>query len=171
MPVLVLLTAAITLGPALAVRPNRIPAADAFEVRVGPLRVRGPDIRTPLDDVFPTPTTAPPKSPSATTTSTTTTTSPPPPADGFTSIDRTPGPRTQTGPASWYEGKLGECAHRTIPLRTVVKVLNLENGRSTRCTVTNRGPYRTGRIIDLSRGSFAEIAQLSKGVVEVRIEW
>ena len=48
---------------------------------------------------------------------------------------------------------------------------NLSNGRSTRCRVTTRGPYADGRVIDLSRGAFSQIADPSAGVIDVRISW
>jgi len=37
--------------------------------------------------------------------------------------------------------------------------------------VTDRGPYSGGRIIDLDRGTFDQIADSSQGVIQVRITW
>jgi hypothetical protein len=54
---------------------------------------------------------------------------------------------SETGGASWYDYRSGECAHQTIPKGTVVTVTNLANGASTTCVVTDRGPYDGGRII------------------------
>jgi rare lipoprotein A (peptidoglycan hydrolase) len=89
-------------------------------------------------------------------------TSPPPP----------PAPtNSQTGQASYYSDGHGECAHRTLPIGTRVKVTNTANGKATTCTVTNRGPFVEGRIIDLAKSTFAEIAPTSQGVINVRIEW
>jgi rare lipoprotein A len=89
-------------------------------------------------------------------------TSPPPP----------PAPtNSQTGQASHYRDGHGECAHRTLPIGTRVRVVNVENGKATSCTVTNRGPFVEGRIIDLATSTFAEIAPTSQGVINVRIEW
>lgn len=171
MPVLVLLLAGLTIGPAPAVHANRTALGERFEIRVGPLRVRGPDVATPVDEVFPAPTTTTTKpstkpAPAATTTTTTTTKPPAPSPPAEPSKER-----TQSGSASWYEGRTGQCAHRTLPLKTVVKVTNLENGKSTRCKVTNRGPYHGGRVIDLTKGSFAKVAPLSRGVIKVRVDW
>jgi rare lipoprotein A (peptidoglycan hydrolase) len=53
----------------------------------------------------------------------------------------------------------------------VVTVVNRANGRSTTCTVADRGPYVDGWIIDLDRGVFAEIAHPDEGVIDVRISW
>lgn len=78
---------------------------------------------------------------------------------------------TQVGIASWYNDKDGRCAHRTAPIGTVVTVTNLANGSSVQCTVTNRGPYAGGRVIDLSDSTFARIAPLSQGIADVRVEW
>lgn len=78
---------------------------------------------------------------------------------------------TQTGGASWYAYRTGECAHKTIPKGTVVTVTNLANGASTTCVVTDRGPYDGDRIIDLDRSTFAQIADPGQGVIQVRITW
>jgi rare lipoprotein A len=80
--------------------------------------------------------------------------------------------QSQTGQASWYRAApYGVCAHRTLPMGTVVRVTNLANGRSTSCRVGDRGPFVRGWIIDLARGTFAELAPPSTGVISVRIEW
>ena len=80
-------------------------------------------------------------------------------------------PNAQEGGASWYAYNPGECAHQTIPKGTVVTVTNLANGASTTCVVTDRGPYGGGRIIDLDRSTFAQLADPSAGVIQVRITW
>lgn len=79
--------------------------------------------------------------------------------------------RSQTGPASWYPAPAGTCAHKTLPIGTVVTVTDLENGRQTTCRVEDRGPYQGGRIIDLSKTTFAQLAPPSRGVIQVRITW
>jgi rare lipoprotein A len=48
-------------------------------------------------------------------------------------------------------------AHKTLPLGTMLLVTNLENGKSVKVKVNDRGPFIKGRIIDLSRSSFAKI--------------
>jgi rare lipoprotein A len=53
----------------------------------------------------------------------------------------------------------------------VVTVTDLDNGRRTTCRVEDRGPYEGGRIIDLSRSTFAQLAPLSEGLIDVRITW
>jgi rare lipoprotein A len=61
-------------------------------------------------------------------------------------------------------------AHRTLPFDTVVRVTNLNNGRSTTVRITDRGPFVEGRIIDLSLAAAREIESVGPGVVPVRLE-
>ncbi len=78
----------------------------------------------------------------------------------------------QTGGASWYvHGDELTAAHRSLPKGTVVTVTNLENGKSVKVRINDRGPYIAGRIIDLNRVAFEEIASVSDGVIDVRITW
>jgi len=92
--------------------------------------------------------------------------------------------RSATGIASWYgpdfNGKLtasGEvydmnaltAAHKTLPLGTIVEVKNLENGRTVRLTVNDRGPFVRGRIIDLSYRGAKELGVIKKGTARVRV--
>lgn len=80
-------------------------------------------------------------------------------------------PHIQEGVASWYERNGLVAAHKTLPKGTLVKVTNLENGKSVVVTIDDRGPYVDGRIIDLSDDAFARLAPLSKGTVSVQISW
>lgn len=91
----------------------------------------------------------------------------------------------ETGDASFYGAKhhgrrtaSGEvfdasdltAAHRRLPFGTRVRVTNLENGRNVVVEVNDRGPFVRGRIIDLSRAAFRQIADVSDGVVRVRVQ-
>ncbi|MFN8015980.1 MAG: G5 domain-containing protein [Acidimicrobiia bacterium] len=78
---------------------------------------------------------------------------------------------TQQGNASWYSHIPGTCAHRTLPMGTIVTVRNNSTGATTTCKVADRGPFGSGRIIDLSKDVFANIAPTSKGIVGVTISW
>lgn len=60
-------------------------------------------------------------------------------------------------------------AHRTLPFGTEATVINLENGRSVDVVVNDRGPYRRGRIIDLSRRAAEMLGLVEKGIGQVRI--
>jgi rare lipoprotein A len=97
-----------------------------------------------------------------------------PKADGF----------VQYGKASWYGGKFhgrrtanGEiydmnektAAHKTLPMGTYVKVLNLSNRKQSVVRINDRGPFVKGRIIDLSRAVAEEIDLIGPGVVDVKI--
>ena len=133
-----------------------------------------------------TTTTAPPRSTTTTTAAPTTTTAPPatttttapPPTTAPPAPAPAPPPppppapaNQQSGKASWYRYRAGECAHRTLPRGTVVTVTNVANGATATCTVTDRGPYTGGRIIDLDDDTFAQLAPLSAGVIDVSITW
>jgi rare lipoprotein A len=92
---------------------------------------------------------------------------------------------TEEGNASWYGNPFhgrrasnGEvydmnkftAAHRTLPFETMVRVTNLNNGKSTTVRITDRGPFVAGRIIDLSLAAAREIESVGPGVVPVRLE-
>jgi len=101
--------------------------------------------------------------------------------------DRETGPEKfyQKGLASWYgrefHGKTtasGEkfdmndmtAAHKTLPFGTVVEVKNLENGKSVRLKINDRGPYRGNRIIDLSFSGAKELGIIKAGEANVGIK-
>ena len=77
----------------------------------------------------------------------------------------------QSGKGTWYGAPSMTAAHPTLPFGTVVRVTNLENGRAVTVTIRDRGPWGDGRIIDLSKDAFAQLAPLSEGVIPVRIRW
>lgn len=54
-------------------------------------------------------------------------------------------------------------ANKTLPLGTRIRVTNVRNGRSTVVRINDRGPYVAGRCVDLSRASFARIADIGQG--------
>jgi rare lipoprotein A len=89
------------------------------------------------------------------------------------------------GVASWYgkefHGKLaanGEvfdmtaftAAHRKLPLGSIVRVLNLENGKSVHVRITDRGPYVIGRMLDLSEAAARALEMVEMGTAAVQIE-
>jgi len=94
---------------------------------------------------------------------------------------------TMIGLASWYGGgeKLNKytasgevfdpeaptCAIWDVPYGTYLKVTNLGNGYWILVRVNDRGPAkRLGRLIDLSRRAFSEIASLKEGLIKVKVE-
>ncbi|WP_445979202.1 septal ring lytic transglycosylase RlpA family protein [Aliarcobacter cryaerophilus] len=60
-------------------------------------------------------------------------------------------------------------AHKTLPMNTVVRVDNLDNGRSTIVRINDRGPFVAGRIIDLSNKAAHEIDMVRKGTAKVKV--
>lgn len=60
-------------------------------------------------------------------------------------------------------------AHKTLPMNTVVRVKNLENGRSIVVRINDRGPFVDERIIDLSNKAANEIGMIAKGTAKVKI--
>lgn len=92
---------------------------------------------------------------------------------------------SEVGIASWYGPDFhakrtanGEkynmhsltAAHRTLPLPSIVKITNLENGRSLVVRVNDRGPYARNRIIDVSKKVAQLLGFLEKGTAKVRVE-
>ncbi len=90
----------------------------------------------------------------------------------------------QLGEASWYGGEFhgrktanGEvydmhkksAAHKILPFNTYVKVLNLSNNKYTIVRINDRGPFKKGRIIDLSYAAAKEIDLVGPGVANVKI--
>ena len=90
----------------------------------------------------------------------------------------------ETGVASWYgpnfHGKLtanGEtydkhgmtAAHKTLPLNSMVFVTNMENGKTVKLRLNDRGPFVEGRIIDLSYGA-AKVLGV-EGLAKVRVQY
>lgn len=88
----------------------------------------------------------------------------------------------QRGIASWYGPNFhskktsnGEvynmyaqtAAHKTLPMNTMVKVDNLDNGKSTIVRINDRGPFVSGRIIDLSNKAAHDIDMVGKGTANV----
>jgi rare lipoprotein A len=65
-------------------------------------------------------------------------------------------------------------AHRTLPFGSIVRVTNLENGRSVTVRIIDRGPYgqnyREGTIIDVSRAAARRLRMIRDGQVRVRVE-
>jgi rare lipoprotein A len=61
-------------------------------------------------------------------------------------------------------------AHKTLAFDTRVRVTNTANGKSVVVRINDRGPFVSGRCLDLARGAFAEIASLGSGVITARYE-
>ena len=94
-------------------------------------------------------------------------------------------PKTQIGIAPYYGKKFhkkrtanGEifnmykvsAAHKSYPLGTKVRVTNLENGKSIKLVINDRGPFVKGRIIDLSYKAARKLDFVNQGTTKVRID-
>jgi rare lipoprotein A len=92
---------------------------------------------------------------------------------------------SEIGIASWYgppynnrrgaNGKIYDqnaitAAHRTLPLGSLIRVTNLQTGKSAMMHVTDRGPFVPGRILDLSLGAAKELGVWRTGTARVRID-
>ena len=92
---------------------------------------------------------------------------------------------SETGDASWYGEKFhgkptasGEpfdmyaytAAHRTLPFGTMVTVTNLSNNKSIDVRITDRGPFKKSRIVDLSYQAAKEIGLVQVGIAKVDVE-
>jgi peptidoglycan lytic transglycosylase len=92
---------------------------------------------------------------------------------------------TEIGEASWYGGRhVGRrtasgvrldtihdtAAHRSLPLDSLARVTNLDNGRSVIVRVTDRGPSSHRLVIDLSPSAAAELRMVRAGIVPVEVE-
>ena len=89
----------------------------------------------------------------------------------------------EVGMASWYapngrrsangdvyDGQAMTAAHRTLPMGTVIRVTNLTTGVAATVTVTDRGPFVRGRVLDLSTAAAKATGVYRMGVAQVRIE-
>jgi rare lipoprotein A len=62
------------------------------------------------------------------------------------------------------------CAHPSAPFGTRLKVTDLETGREVVVTVTDRGPFVRGRVVDLSLAAARALRMVERGVAKVRVE-
>ncbi len=69
-----------------------------------------------------------------------------------------------------YDMHARTAAHKTWPMDTMVKVKNLQNGKSTIVRINDRGPFVRGRIIDCSYTAGKEIGLDRMGIAKVQIE-
>jgi rare lipoprotein A len=93
--------------------------------------------------------------------------------------------RIKSGLASWYgdmwqgrrtaSGRIFDmnemtAAHKTLPFGSKVKVTDLRNQRSVIVTITDRGAFFPGRVIDLSLAAARQLRMVNTGVDPVRLE-
>ena len=93
--------------------------------------------------------------------------------------------RHQAGIASWYgkheagrstaSGAVFDpsrlsAAHRSLPFGTCVHVMRFDNGRSVVVPINDRGPYKSGRLIDVSEAAAVVLDMKEDGLVRVQID-
>lgn len=91
----------------------------------------------------------------------------------------------ETGIASWYgpgfhekrtaNGEIYDqndmtAAHKTLPMPSIVRVTNLDNGRSVVVRVNDRGPFVAGRVVDMTRRGAQLLGFLGNGTAKVRVQ-
>ena len=91
---------------------------------------------------------------------------------------------TQTGVASWYGSNFhgkntasGEtynqksltAAHKTLPFNTLVRVRNMDNGKTVVVRINDRGPFKKNRIIDLSKKAATQLGMAGVGTANVKL--
>jgi len=78
------------------------------------------------------------------------------------------GRRTASG--TRYDGRAMTCAHRTHPFGTLLRVTDVESGKSVTVKVTDRGPFAPGRVVDLSWAAARALGILEQGLARVKVE-
>jgi rare lipoprotein A (peptidoglycan hydrolase) len=74
--------------------------------------------------------------------------------------------------ASWLDTIApGTCADNVAPMGAVLVVTDTATGGSVTCQVVSRGPFVSGRVLDLAVESFARLAPPGLGLVDVRVTW
>ncbi|MFV0338556.1 MAG: septal ring lytic transglycosylase RlpA family protein [Chthoniobacterales bacterium] len=76
--------------------------------------------------------------------------------------------KTAIGEKMWAWSK--NAAHKTLPLPCLIRVTNLQNGRSTKVRVNDRGPFIDGRNLDVSASVAKKLRFYDQGLVPVRVE-
>lgn len=88
---------------------------------------------------------------------------------------------TQCGMASWYamtsrtasgeraNPNMMTAAHRNLPFGSVVTVVNLDNGKTVKVRINDRGPFVKSRVIDVTRQAAKELGFLGRGVARVKV--
>jgi len=77
----------------------------------------------------------------------------------------------ERGLASYYSGTAAgqmTCAHRTRPFGSMITVTH--GDKSIQCRVTDRGPFKQGRIVDVSLSAAKALGMMSAGIIAVTLE-
>lgn len=92
-------------------------------------------------------------------------------ADGLASWYGVPFHGRRTANGEVFDKNLLTAAHPTLPLPSLVRVTNLENGRELVLRVNDRGPFVDDRVIDVSRRAARDLGFERQGLAQVRVEF
>jgi rare lipoprotein A len=77
---------------------------------------------------------------------------------------------SERGVASWLSIAAGTCAENAAPMGAMLTVTNAA-GVSITCKVVSRGPFVSGRVIDLAASTFSQLGPLTQGLISVTVTW
>ncbi|MBR0692922.1 septal ring lytic transglycosylase RlpA family protein [Bradyrhizobium lablabi] len=76
----------------------------------------------------------------------------------------------ETASGEKFDGRELTAAHRTLPFGTKLRVTDVKTGRSVTVRVNDRGPYVSGRVVDVSYSAAQTLGMVGKGVANVRLD-
>jgi rare lipoprotein A len=77
--------------------------------------------------------------------------------------------RQRVASGGWFNPNAMTAAHKTLPFGTLVRVTNLNNGRTVTVRINDRGPFVRGRVIDLSRAAASAVGMTGAGLARVSL--
>jgi len=77
---------------------------------------------------------------------------------------------TETANGEKFDPQALTAAHRSLPFGTMLKVTNLETGRSVTVRINDRGPFKQGRVVDLSPSAAEKLGMVEQGLAKVRLD-
>ena len=80
-------------------------------------------------------------------------------------------PSRTTADGERFDIRIPTAAHTTLPIPSWLEVTNLDNGRSLKVRLNDRGPFASGRILDVSRGAAEQLGFLQRGTARVRVRY
>lgn len=80
-------------------------------------------------------------------------------------------PSRTTADGERFDIRIPTAAHTTLPIPSWLEVTNLDNGRSLKVRLNDRGPFVSSRILDVSRGAAEQLGFLQRGTARVRVRY
>ena len=80
-------------------------------------------------------------------------------------------PSRTTADGERFDIRVPTAAHTTLPIPSWLEVTDLDNGRSLKVRLNDRGPFVSGRILDVSRGAAEQLGFLQRGTARVRVRY